>query len=89
MPIAHTDLPSTAGRAKGMNMTTAHEIGTRIGQAIARDVLADNMPREWTGLDAQDGDQLMIAGIELGTPEWEQAEQAAKAAYEAALQDAE
>lgn len=42
-----------------MNATEqATEIGTKIGQAIARDVLAEGMPREWTGLDAQDADQI-------------------------------
>ena len=35
------------------------------------------MPREWSGLDAQDGDQLTSAGIEPGTLEWSQAEAAA------------
>jgi hypothetical protein len=34
------------------------EIGIRIGRAIARDVIADAMPREWTGLDPQDADQI-------------------------------
>lgn len=59
----------------------AREVGTRIGRAIARDVLADDMPREWTGLDAQDGDQLTTAGILPHTAAWEWAEQCAKAAY--------
>lgn len=34
------------------------QIGRRIGEAMARDVLAEHMPREWTRLDAQDGDQI-------------------------------
>lgn len=63
----------------------ATQIGQRIGQAIARDVLADDMPREWTGLDAQDGDQLTAAGIEPDSDEWEQAERAAEASYRAAV----
>jgi hypothetical protein len=37
---------------------TTQEIGTRIGKAIARDVIAEDMPREWTGLDPQDADQI-------------------------------
>ena len=30
-------------------------IGTKIGQAIARDVIADDLPRVWTGIEPQDG----------------------------------
>ena len=63
----------------------ATEIGTRIGRAIARDVLADDLPREWTGLDAQDGDQLMAAGYRVGTDDWAAAESAAQTAYLAAI----
>ena len=36
----------------------AAELGGRIGAAMARDVIADAMPREWTGLDPQDADQI-------------------------------
>ena len=36
----------------------AAELGGRIGAARARDVIADAMPREWTGLDPQDADQI-------------------------------
>jgi hypothetical protein len=36
----------------------AETIGGQIGRAIARDALADGMPREWTGLDPQDADQI-------------------------------
>lgn len=64
---------TTTSKAKG--------IGTLIGRAIARDVLADGMSQEWTGLDAQDGDQAQAEGIKPGTPEWEEMEQAAKRAY--------
>lgn len=66
-------------------MTTATEIGIKVGKAIARDVIADDMPREWTGLDAQDGDRLTAAGIDLGTPEWSEAEAAAEEAYRNAV----
>lgn len=62
--------------------TKAAEVGARVGRAIARDVLADGLPREWTGLDPQDGDQLTAAGIEPGTPEWDEAEAAAHEAYQ-------
>jgi hypothetical protein len=60
----------------------AEQIGVRIGQAIARDVRVNpELPREWTGLDPQDGDQLLAAGFERGTPEWDAAEEMAEAAY--------
>jgi hypothetical protein len=62
-------------------MTTACEICRKVGKAIARDVIADGLPREWTGLDPQDGDQLQSAGIMAGTPEWSEAEEAAREAY--------
>lgn len=62
-------------------MTTAKQIGEKVGRAIARDVLADGLPREWTGLDPQDGDQLAAAGLEPGTPAWGEAELAAEVAY--------
>ena len=39
-------------------MTTIEEIGTQLGKAIARDAMADDMPIQWTGLDAQDGDHI-------------------------------
>ena len=71
-----------------MNITpneAAVAIGTRIGRAIARDVLADDMPREWTGFDPQDGDQLTAAGIQPDDPRWAAAERAAHAAYVAYL----
>lgn len=65
--------------------TRAQDIGTRIGQAIARDTLADKLPREWTGLSDQDGDQLTAAGIEPSSSEWEEAIEAARVAYLAAI----
>lgn len=66
--------------------TTAREIGTIIGQAIARDVIAnDDLSREWTGIEDQDGDQLTAAGIEPGTAEWSEAEESAEEAYTARL----
>lgn len=33
-------------------------VGKFIGEAIAKDVVAEGMPREWTGLDPQDVDQI-------------------------------
>ncbi len=32
--------------------------GIKIGRAIAQNVLAENMPLNWTGLDPQDVDQI-------------------------------
>ena len=40
---------TTTTHSDGMSATA---IGTRIGQAIARDVLAEDMPRGWNGIDA-------------------------------------
>lgn len=58
------------------------DIGRHVGQAIARDVIATpELPRQWTGLDPQDGDQLTTAGIEPGTAAWAAAEAAAEAEY--------
>lgn len=37
---------------------TIEQVGTRIGKAIARDAIADDMNRQWTGLDDQDVDQI-------------------------------
>lgn len=65
-------------------MTTkqsSRDIGRRIGRAIARDVLAEGMPREWTGLDPQDGDQLAAAGIAPRSAEWDAAVAEAELAY--------
>ena len=64
------------------------EIGQFIGNAIARDVIREDMPRRWTGLDAQDGDQALAAGLEPGTPEWDAMEAAARVAYEIAIANA-
>ncbi len=62
-------------------LTAAIEIGAFVGRAIARDVNRLKLPRNWTGLDPQDGDQLLAAGIDPGTPAWDAAEDAAEAAY--------
>ena len=45
---------------------TPKSVGGRIGRAIVRDVIADGMPRRWTGMDAQDQDQVP-AGMDLET----------------------
>jgi hypothetical protein len=60
-------------------------LAVRIGQAIARDVKAEGMPANWTGLDAQDGDQLTAAGVMPDTPQWGQAIAVAKQAFRAAM----
>ena len=59
----------------------ASTVGKRIGKAIAKDVLAEGMPRQWTGLDPQDGDQLTAAGIEPNTHLWAMAEAIAEHEY--------
>ncbi len=65
-------------------MTNAR-IGERIGRAIARDTLAEKMPHDWTGIDAQDGDQFQLAGIAPDTPEWREAEAEAELAFRTAI----
>jgi hypothetical protein len=61
---------------------SATEIGTRIGKAVAIDVITEEgYATEWTGLDPQDADLLLAAGYEVGTKEWEEAESAAKSEY--------
>jgi len=64
---------------------TAQEIGTRVGRAMARDVLAEGWDRRWTGLDAQDAGQFVAAGIQFDSPAWVRAETASKLAYEDAI----
>ena len=59
----------------------AKQVGARIGKAIARDVIARNLPRKWTGLDPQDGDFATDSGIKPDTDQWEEMEAAAKIAY--------
>lgn len=65
--------------------TDAQVIGERIGRAIARDVIREDMPREWTGIDPQDADQLTAAGIAIGSDEWDEAVAAAEAEYRRTL----
>jgi hypothetical protein len=67
--------------ATAPNADQISALGHKIGNAIALDALASDMPRTWTGLDAQDGDQLTAAGITPDSPEWEQAECAARDAF--------
>jgi hypothetical protein len=71
-----------------MNTTNASEVGRTIGNAMARDTMAEGMPREWTGIDAQDGDRATAAGITPDSPEWGEMVQAAREAYEAAIESA-
>jgi hypothetical protein len=62
-------------------MTTATEtiesVGRRIGQAMAKDTIADNLPREWTGLTAEDVDQIP------GGMDHDEVERLAQDAYDA------
>ena len=60
---------------------TPEEVGGRVGYAIAKDVITNGWPREWTGLDPQDGDQFTAAGLEPESAEWLAAEETAKKAY--------
>jgi hypothetical protein len=57
-------------------------VGEKVGRAIARDAIdlfkSEGMPLTWTGIDPQDGDVLLSAGLEPDTPQWEAAENAAR-----------
>ena len=52
-----------------------------VGRAIARSTREDHLSRKWTGLDPEDGDVLMRAGLRGGTKEWREAEEVARAVY--------
>jgi hypothetical protein len=67
-----------------MTTSRATEVGRAIGEAMARDAKAEDMPREWTGIDPQDGDRATAAGIVPDTDEWDEMERSAREAYEAA-----
>lgn len=49
---------TTENRTESDRHTTARAAGVRIGEAIARDVVSDGLPRQWSGLDPQDTDQI-------------------------------
>lgn len=66
---------------RDVHLTRAQSIGHQIGSAIFADAVAENMPREWTGLDAQDGDRAMGYGLEIGTAEWAEMEGSARTAF--------
>lgn len=56
----------------------------KVGRAIAYDVMCEDMPREWTGLDPQDGDQF--SDYNMAPDEWDYAEKIARQAYGAAIE---
>ena len=56
-----------------------------VGRAIARDVIAENLDRQWTGLDIQDGDHFLKIGLDNTMPEWDRAEEIARDSYFRAL----
>ncbi len=63
------------------------EIGRFVGRAIARDVLREGMPREWTGLDSQDTDAIVAAGLPFGSAGYLTAEREAEAEYRRRIGD--
>ena len=81
-PAPETDAANHE-RENEMTCTSRAElVGSRIGTAMGREVLADaDMGREWTGIEAQDADQFTAAGIEFGSAEWAEAEAHAERAY--------
>lgn len=64
----------------------AQWVGRKVGNAMARDHKADLLPIGFC-MNDQDGDQLTDVGIFPGSPEWDQAVEAAKEAYAAATAD--
>lgn len=50
--------PEAAVKSAWTNEIMCRSVGKRIGRAMARDVIAENMPRAWTGLDPQDADEI-------------------------------
>lgn len=62
---------------------TPTELGTTIGETMARNVPAGNKPRTWSGLSTKDTESLTAAGIKPNSPQWKEAEAAAKKAFEA------
>jgi hypothetical protein len=61
---------------------TAARVGGYIGRGMARDVIAEGMPRGWTGFDAQDADRIP-AGLD-----YDEVEAEARKAYEAEIKAA-
>lgn len=56
-----------------------------VGRAIAHSVQQDGLDWAWTGIEAEDADQLSSVGLEGGTAEWAEAERLAREAYDAEL----
>ncbi len=65
-----------------MSPYEAGKLGELIGRAIARDVIAEKMPSEWSGLDPQDAD---LIPSDLSEPMVEIIAAKAKLAYKQAL----
>jgi hypothetical protein len=81
----NTKEPFTYGIRPGVTRMTHTEhtpawilAGEQVGRAIARDAIAEGMPLTWTGIDPQDGDVLLSAGLEPDTAQWDAAESAAR-----------
>jgi hypothetical protein len=87
--LASLDPDDRASIERHTTETKSTQIGIRIGKAMARDVLAEDMPRKWAGLSAEDGDQLTAAGIVPGSQQWADAALAAFGAYDEAISAAD
>jgi len=67
-------------------MILAVETGRKCGRSLANHVLANNeIGRDWTGLEIEDGDRLLAVGIDNTMPEFAAAEAAARDEYEMIL----
>ena len=74
--------------ARQMTRRFAEEIGDQVGNDIAALVLANCGILKWTGLDAQNRDQLVAAGLVPNTEWWHVAEVEAYFAYQLAPYEA-
>lgn len=59
----------------------ARRVGERVGRAMAEDVV-------WGGLDPQDAEELLSAGLRPGTEEWRVALEAARDVYQQVIRRA-
>jgi hypothetical protein len=87
---SHTEPAGRGTKGNHMkNLTTSQiEAAKKVGQAIAREVLADSeITMRWTGIEDQDGDQFTAAGIDPyeNRAGWDEAIEAAHEAYDEAI----
>lgn len=87
------EVGETIGRAMARDararIAVARELRARLAREglpmarkeAERDEAAERADRTWAGLDIQDGDVAIAAGIEPYTPEWDEMERSARSAF--------